>query len=133
MKNLTFGLAIQNLGQEVKFDNTGDPLPLNIKTGAGYGWFVNDKSVFVTALDINLPRDNDPQFSFGAELQRLMPKDFTVALRGGYKTVSQEKLGGLSGLTAGAGVTWRQFALDFAWVPYGDLGDTFRYSMIVKF
>ena len=27
----------------------------------------------------------------------------------------------------------RRFGLDFAWVPFGDLGDTFRYSLLVRF
>jgi hypothetical protein len=67
------------------------------------------------------------------ELNRPFAPDFAAALRGGYRTVGQEKLGGLSGLSAGAGITWRQFSLDFAWVPYGDLGETFRYSLLVKF
>lgn len=130
---LSAGLAVQNLGTEVKFNKTGDPLPLNIKTGFGYALEWEDRSRLTMGIDVNLPRDNDLLLSGGGEYRRQVSKDFSCALRAGYKNVSQEKLGGMAGITAGAGITWRQFGLDFAWVPYGDLGDTFRYSLVVKF
>ena len=121
------------MGTQIKFKSEGDPLPMNIKLGAGYKMPVGDKSRLAAGLDLNMPRDNDMLISAGGEITRTFFSELTGAVRAGYKTVSQEKLGGLSGLTAGAGINWKQFSLDFAWVPYGDLGDTYRYSMVVKF
>jgi hypothetical protein len=133
VNNLSAGLAVQNLGNEVKFDVTGDPLPLNIKAGLGYALALRSRSRLLVGLDANMPRDNDVMVFGGAEYSRAFGGEFAAALRAGYKNVAQEKLGGMAGLTAGAGLTWRQFSLDFAWVPYGDLGDTFRYSLVAKF
>lgn len=132
-RTLSAGLVVQNLGGSVKFVNESDPLPLNIKLGFGYKWVFGEKNLLNAALDLNLPRDNDAMVGAGAEYVRKFKWDISCAARAGYKTVSQEKLGGLSGLTGGFGVRWKEFGLDFAWVPYGDLGDTYRYSLMVKF
>lgn len=133
LRNLSAGLVVQNAGQEIKFINEADPLPLNIKAGLGYVWQIRERAKLIGALDINMPRDNDMGYNAGAEYAQSFSRDFGAAVRAGYKTMSQEKLEGLSGLTAGAGIVWRQFSLDFAWVPYGTLGDTFRYSLLVRF
>lgn len=132
-ERFTCGLAVQNLGTQVKFREESDPLPMTVKAGAGYKMPAWGVYALTAGLDVSAPRDNDIQYSAGGELKRVFSKDLSCALRAGYKTVSQEKLGGLSGLTAGLGMGWRQFEVDFAWVPYGDLGDTYRYSMVVKF
>ncbi|HBU69529.1 MAG TPA: hypothetical protein DEE98_04000 [Elusimicrobia bacterium] len=133
LKNLSAGLSVQNAGTAIKFVSEEDPLPLNIKGGFGYIWQVTKKSELTGAFDINYPRDNDIMYNIGAEYRQVFPAEIAGSVRAGYKTVTQEKLGGNSGLTAGAGISWRQFNVDFAWVPYGLLGDTFRYSLNVKF
>ena len=38
-----------------------------------------------------------------------------------------------NGVSLGGGLGYRNFDLDFAWVPFGDLGDTFRYAVTVRF
>lgn len=133
VERLSAGLVVQNMGTEIKFINEGDPLPLNIKLGFGYKLPMGDKAGLAAGLDFNLPRDNDMLISGGAEYLRKFAYDLSGAVRAGYKTVSREKLGGLSGLTAGVGVGWKEFGFDFAWVPYGDLGETYRYSLLAKF
>lgn len=133
VRGLTAGAAVQNAGTAVSFGSASDPLPLNIKGGAGYTVQLPQKAQLVIVADLNMPRDNDMMINGGAEYRRPVGGNVTVALRGGYKTVAQEQLGGLAGLCAGAGIAWKQFGFDCAWVPYGDLGDTFRYSLLVKF
>ncbi|MEW6041069.1 MAG: PorV/PorQ family protein [Elusimicrobiota bacterium] len=126
---ITLGLAIQNIGSGTKFINTTDPLPMTIKLGGAYR-LINNK--LLIALDVNSPRDNDIYLAVGSEYQ-IPINEWDFAVRLGYKTISSEKLGGLSGLGAGLGVFYKQFGFDFAWVPYGLLGDTLRYSFVVKF
>ncbi|MFH1368367.1 MAG: PorV/PorQ family protein [Elusimicrobiota bacterium] len=133
VERLTAGLVVQNVGTEIKFITEGDPLPMNIKAGFGYKLPVGEVQMLTAGLDFNMPRDNDMMISGGAEFKRTFKADLNAAVRAGYKTVSQEKLGGLSGLTCGAGIGWKEFGLDFAWVPYGDLGETYRYSLVAKF
>jgi len=127
---LTLGLAVQNLGNEIKFNEVSDPLPLNYKFGFGYKIF-NDK--IVLGLDFNLARDNDLRTCIGAEYNLSLKNEIGISIRSGYRTIASEQLGGLSGLSAGLGIIWRYFGFDFAWVPYGELGDTFRYCLRGKF
>src|SRR5262249_14966539 len=56
-----------------------------------------------------------------------------VSLRTGYKTETLKGLSPLAGLTVGMGLhLWGQeFA--YAWLPYGDLGDTQYFSRLLKF
>lgn len=131
--NLSCGVAVQNFGSQVKFSSGEDPLPLIIKAAASYERQINNSSFLKAGLETGLPRDNDQYFSAGGEYSRQIMEELSASARAGYKTVSQEKLGGLSGLSAGAGIVWKEFGFDFAWVPYGELGDTFRYALVVKF
>jgi hypothetical protein len=132
---LSVGVAAQNLGGEMKFDALGDPLPAVYKLGLGYRFsgYSDPGYGFLVAIDVAAPRDNATRFSAGMEYSRKIDHNFSAAVRYGYKTVSDEKLDGLAGLSAGAGVVFRQFKFDFAWVPYGLLGDSFRYALSVKF
>ena len=57
------------------------------------------------------------------------------AIRAGYKHNSaiNNTLGALSGLTCGAGFKLGIMGIDYALVPYGDLGYTHRISLVAKF
>jgi hemolysin activation/secretion protein len=59
-----------------------------------------------------------------------------VAGRLGYNTQSQDT-GGLHGLSMGLGLMYTDYAmnysLDYAFVPYGELGNTHRISFGIKF
>ncbi|HJT24811.1 MAG TPA: tetratricopeptide repeat protein, partial [bacterium] len=55
-------------------------------------------------------------------------------LRLGYQGVLQDnQINGLTGFTAGAGLRIEQFRLDYAFVPYGDLGTSHRISLGYEF
>jgi hypothetical protein len=121
---LYLGFVVQNIGTKMKFIDDEDPLPMNIKLGGAYALRPNWK----IALDVNAPIDNDINFSMGSEywLTEIM------ALRVGYKTVHD--LGALSGLSAGLGIKLSKFiGFDYAWTAYGDLGNTQRYSLNIRF
>jgi hypothetical protein len=124
------GAAAQNLGGEMKFDAVGDPLPAVYKIGVGYRFLGED---LLTAVDVAWPRDNAARVSAGLEYFRRFDDNFAGSLRAGYRSVTDEKLDGLAGFSAGFGAAFRQFKFDFAWVPYGLLGDSFRYALSVKF
>lgn len=126
---LTCGLVVQNIGSEVKFIDEGDPLPVKIKLGFGYRLLADKLTV---GLDVNAPNDNLLYASAGAEYTSKIIYDLSGSVRAGYKT-GQETGGNIDGLATGAGLGYKNFNLNFAWVPYGDLGNTFRYSLAVKF
>lgn len=123
-KDLTYGLVISNIGTKLKFDSEGFSLPMTVKTGFGYTKEVMGEPL-TGAVDVFLPNDNDVSVGFGIEY---LMKDL-LALRVGYKTGDSEG----SGIRAGAGIKMKGINLDYAFVGYGDLGDTHRIGVTVKF
>ena len=125
---LTLGLVVQNIGTKIKFTTEEDPLPMNVKLGGAY----QIKPNWIAALDINAPVDNELVYNAGTEYQHKISGRVSAAGRVGYSTVSQNT-GGLNGLSAGAGLTYLGYSIDYAFVPYGDLGNTQRISFSMKF
>jgi hypothetical protein len=67
-----------------------------------------------------------------AGLEGTMASNFS--LRVGYQgALSDNQIGGLTGFTAGAGARLGSFLLDYAFVPYGDLGTSHRISLGYEF
>ena len=131
-KEIFVGAAVSNIGTEIKFNQTADPLPLTAAIGVAARFLGDD---LLVAADVVSPRDNNVSFNTGVEYSRPVKSDIKVSARAGYKSglSSDEKLGGLAGLSGGAGISYRQFIFDFAWIPYGLLGDTFKYALSVRF
>ncbi|MFH1368800.1 MAG: PorV/PorQ family protein [Elusimicrobiota bacterium] len=125
---LTLGLAAQNMGTKVKFISEEDPLPMNIKAGGTYQIREN----WIAVLDINAPIDNAVSFGIGSEYACIVNETITALGRLGYNTRNKDT-GGLNGLTAGFGVAYQDYSFDYAFVPYGELGNTQRISLSVKF
>lgn len=137
---LNLGLNIQNLGPKIKFRERGFFLPINAKLGASYK--ITDWDLLL-ALDLNQSIDNYLKIHTGAEYWFMD----MVAVRGGYRYKWYgNDLGVLSGLTAGIGLKISNIfnsagihfdavdlQLDYAFVPYGDLGLTHRISLTGKF
>lgn len=126
---VNFGFAIRNFGQKVTFQEESDPLPLTIVYGFG-GRFLNDR--LNVGLEARHPRDNDMQFGLGAEWNQRLVGEFRSALRAGYDSLGKDA-DGADGLTFGGGLGFKQFTFDMAWVPFGDLGNTIRYSATLRF
>lgn len=125
---LGFGLGVFNLGKGVKFIKDEFPLPILCKAGVSYGM-----EKLTLALDANKPTDGRLYFSAGAEVKPFGP----LAVRLGWKDPGDHR-GGTSrriptGLSAGAGISFRDIQFDYAYVPYGDLGDTHWGSLLVRF
>ena len=130
------GLVIQNLGSGMSFKLTStsptDPLPMNIKVGGSYSFISDNQQTLLTGLDINMPNDNDIRYNLGAEYTRNVGKDIKLAGRAGYRS-NTKGLEGLAGLTFGVGFGIKSYSLDWAFVPYGQLGDTHRISFSARF
>jgi len=137
-QKLRLGFVLQNLGTKMKFVSVGNDLPFNIKFGCSYSFINKAPNYLLTAVDFNLPVDNKARVNVGAEYTRKVSKDIYISGRAGYKT-NIEGLAEISGLTAGAGFRFADYGVDYAWVPFrgtdgfGDLGDTHRVSLGVKF
>jgi len=148
------GLAVMNVGTPVKFISEEYPLPLTLKTGVSFAPFAKSLSLpLMVSLDASFPNDSAANWSLGTEYS----VGNMLQLRAGY--LSQDSLtrgalmGGsigsgdesaitrLTGLMAGFGVkiplsrfsnSTQALNLDYAFVPYGELGDTHRISLGMK-
>jgi hypothetical protein len=115
-QSFTLGVAAQNLGTKLG----EDPLPLVLKGGLALELgFLN------LAADIAKPQDDDLYYCAGIEGWI----GNVLALRAGYRT--GQDIG--PGWTAGLGFKTDKFGLDYAYVPYDDLGTTHRISMGIGF
>lgn len=78
---------------------------------------------FLFDVDANLPNDNKLLINFGGGYN-FRNKLF---LRAGFNTRAEENAGGNLGL--GIGIRFTKFSVDYAFVPYGDLGMTHRFAV----
>jgi hypothetical protein len=121
-------LAILNLGGELKFDEESDPLPLNVKPGFAWRRAAGRMGHVAATLDADLlVNDQKAYVQPGVEWE-IVPM-FT--LRGGYQIGRSDGAG--SGFAAGTGFRFANLGIDYAFVPYGDLGDTHRMSVGYRF
>lgn len=125
------GFTIQNIGSAMKFVNDSDPLPMTMKLGFS-SELIREKNPLIVAIDLSSPSDSAVRAGLGLEYSCGLNESMRISPRLGYKT-NDDKLNGLSGLTAGFGFKLDMYMLDYAWVPYGDLGDTHRISGSIKF
>ena len=115
-ERLTLGVVAQNIGSRLG----NDPLPLTFKIGAA-----SKLKTLTLAIDVVKPQDNEIYYCLGAEWWLKN----ALALRIGYKT--NQDIG--EGITAGIGLKMGKTSIDYAYVPYGDLGDTHRISLEMRF
>ena len=126
---LTVGVNIQNIGSPLAFIDSAkaSPLPLNIKIGAALKML---KDNFTLAIDLNyLPFENRIGVHLGGEYRC----NEVLSVRLGYRTAPASDIDVFSGLTAGFGLRWEGWGVDYAFVPYGNLGQTHRFSIVASF
>lgn len=111
-ESLSFGLALRNIGGKLG----SDPLPFEARVGLAL-----TRGPLILALDIASPIDNDTYYCAGVEWWMWDG----IALRAGYKT--NQDIG--QGFTAGLGFKKGKIQFDYAYVPYGELGDTHKISV----
>lgn len=125
---LRFSLAVLNLGGELKFTNEGDPLPLNIKPGIGWSSEMGSWGKLNLALDADiLINDSVSYVQPGAEWW--FHENF--AFRTGWQIGRDSDAG--AGFAAGLGLRKDAIGVDYAFAPFGDLGDTHRISLAFRF
>lgn len=122
------GAGLRNLGQRYGFVERTDPLPLTLFAGGGYRF----SERWLGSAELDLPRDNGPSAAAGVEYSRPFPGRITGAVRAGYNT-SNRDAGGTAGTSIGAGIGYGNLDFDFAFIPFGELGNAYRYSLRVKF
>lgn len=125
---LRLGGSAQNFGTKVKFQNESDPLPLTFRLGASAP--VYRKKLLISS-DVIIPRDHEIGLAVGGEYKHYFTKTMAYSVRSGYRTDSDAD--GLTGISAGGGLTFGRVSCEFAWVPFGELGNSYRYALHIKF
>ena len=126
--SFSLGFALRNIGGKLKYVSDSDPLPLDLRIGAAY----RSESNWLFAVDADMPSDNALSFGLGGEYGMKLDDGLKVSLRAGYNSRTKD-LGGLSGISLGAGGNYEGVRLDYAFVPFGDLGSTHKISLSIDF
>ncbi|MCX5794167.1 MAG: PorV/PorQ family protein [Elusimicrobia bacterium] len=126
----TLALSVHNLGGRLKYNQESDPLPLQVALSQS----LRPTRNISLSVDVVAPRDNRIYPAFGAEFRSAVGPNLSAAVRAGYegRTMGSD-LASLSGLGLGAGLGVARFTLDYAWMPYGLLGDTHRFTLSYRF
>jgi hypothetical protein len=128
-KPITLGASIRNIGNRIGYVSSETaPLPTTVVVAGA----VALTKGFTMAVDLGKARDSDLYGALGMEARHSLSEGVAGAFRFGYTSARRDN-GGLSGVTAGAGLAFQKAAFDFAWIPFGDLGNAFRFSLLVKF
>jgi hypothetical protein len=129
-KPISLGFVLQHMGTPIKFISQSYELPFNVKAGAA--WF--PKQNLKVTCDLNQPVDNWLSTAVGSEY---FPNKF-IAIRAGYNYLLYgNPLGDLAGFSAGVGfvipLEKHTFTIDYAYQPYGVLGNANRISVGIEF
>lgn len=121
--NLSVGVALQNVGTEITYDEEGDPLPLTVRVGGAYGVEVAAKHAVTLGADVVKANDADAAVHVGGEYWY----DGMLAVRVGYKAGYE-----LESLTAGIGVRYDKLQLDYAFGLVQELNSTHKVTLSFK-
>ena len=139
---VSVGISVANLGRGLRYIDLTSPLPTIVRVGASYG--MTRAFPHTLSLQLDFPRDSGVVMRLGGEYLGFGP----IALRGGYQTVASDQrqastgkalgstasgLTNFYGLFVGAGLRTKYGNLDYALVPYGELGTAHRLSFSLKF
>jgi hypothetical protein len=126
-EDVRFGAAIQNLGTAMRLYRESFDLPRTYRTGAAYRL---KQTAWFTAEILKAGR-SDTAFALGAEGEYAVTGRETVFLRAGYKSGRSKNAG--SGVSAGLGIRTGDLGVDYAFSPFGDLGDAHRFTLTFRF
>ncbi|MBU0580277.1 MAG: PorV/PorQ family protein [Candidatus Margulisbacteria bacterium] len=115
LPDLAVGLVLQNYTLTALRND--EPFPQTIILGAAYTFKLFGSQKLTILGDVNFPNDNN--IFYGAGLEYAI--NHYLAFRIGYK----DKVGA----TLGCGLRLWNLNLNYAYVPYGDLGTTYRVSV----
>jgi hypothetical protein len=123
VRGLTLGVSLANLGSSLQFIREKDELPLTLRLGAAYRspnriWGIVSDAVWV--------RDQDWEAKVGGEAW-VWPEH--LALRAGVNSANDLD----NGFTVGSAFHWEDLAIDYAFTPFGEIGDAHQISLTYQF
>lgn len=122
-------LTLQNLLGKLKLDKESSTLPFLVRLGSVV--YINKYST-ITA-DIVAPRDSFLYLAMGTELAIKATKNTAIYLRGGFNTRNILDISGFKNITAGFGLSYKEYYWDYSFTPYGELGNIHRISFSLNY
>ncbi len=129
----SIGLAITNLGTQLKgFSKSHkDPLPLVID--AGFAHHLRGLPLTVTG-DLVMPTDNSLYMALGGQFEAFNPFMLRLGWNSSgqdYKTESSKD--GMAGFSGGFGYNIKEYSFDYSYSSYADLGNVHRLTLSADF
>ncbi len=124
VKDFVFSLVKRNFGRAIE----GSEIFSDLILAGAYKLNLVKYGEINTEVDLRV--FTFERFGVGAGLEYIYNK--IIAVRVGYET-DYTGVDGLKGLRLGTGIRYEKFSLDFAYEPYGDLGQSFKVSLGVNF
>jgi len=132
IRNLVVGAVVQNIGikaSDKKRGEVDDPMPFRMRLGLSY-----QLPSSTICVDMNMPNDGQRTTNIGIE--QTLPKEVAPLAMIGLNTVLRAgyKMGADTGkFSFGFGIISNKCLLDYAFVPYSDLGNAHRVSTSLRF
>jgi hypothetical protein len=139
ISRLSAGLAVKNMGPQMKFISDEYHLPLAVSAGVAYQLMPPITLVFDLQ---NNPYQHQTTAALGLEFSAMQ----NLTMRAGYlnkiaqavnntqnSETNRGNYGGIGGLTGGLGFKVGQFSMDYAIAPFGELGTNHVFTLSTSF
>lgn len=127
---LRWAFTATNIGGKLRYEQKSAELPAALRFGVSY----KVSKDLLVATDLVAPSNDNVHVALGTEYWMASSGPWKFAARAGFdsQTVSSG-VGGLTGLSLGFGLGHERTSFDYAFVPYGGLGQAHRISLTVGF
>ncbi|MCX7641369.1 MAG: PorV/PorQ family protein [Elusimicrobiales bacterium] len=125
--NISFSFVVSNLATKIKYVEDSDYLPFSIKAGSKYK--LSNKVSLLSDFEHYI-YDEKIYPSLGIEC--LIKNSFFI--RTGYKFgYDTSNLGWLVGLGLGFGINTKDIDINYAYLPFGELGNVNKFDIVFRF
>ncbi len=130
---LALGATVRNMGPDLKYDKDAVPLPLSYTFGVTYALLKSQMLIF--SADFEKPLNQTLNVRFGGELNigsSASARNARIpqfSLRAGHDGFAEAG----TGLSMGGGLRLGNYSVDYAFIPFGELGQAHRMSATVRF
>lgn len=133
-QNLVFAVTLSNVGTNITyFKNQKEPLPQSLRIGVSKKLAHLPLEITLSLNDLNRSgesvADYFKRFSVGGEFRASemlrLRAGYDYSLYDGLNSTENEKFGGIS---AGVGILWKTFRLDYSYSNFSVLGNVHRFG-----
>lgn len=119
---LGLGIAIQNIGTEMKFIKVGDSLPFTIRVGGSYERKIGKIAKMVLGVDGIKVKNDDMRYNLGGECWI----EDILGIRGGYKINDDNKV------SIGASIRYKWVQLDYGYKMMDVFNNTHQAAITLR-